>query len=229
MKKIAVFILIVLLFVSCASNKSIKREKNATSEKNVEYALHYAIAKAQSNAKSTLFEYIATEASFVPPEYSALNTNTVPGINTVLSYWKSYMKDFSLQLIQDLAPFMDSLIETLTFDDAISLLYGKDNSVTNLFFSKYKDEIFNELLSYMAKADYSQLEKAVQLYNSYAVVQNHFLKNSVKEIENLNLPEYFSKAMLDLYYSVLSSCEDYVRTTPDPFAESVVTKVFGNY
>ena len=232
MKKAVLLLFILITLVSCSSvKKQIKRQKDIRSEENASFAMSWAMSKAHSNACNELRIYVNGKESFIPATYTDYFTSyDIPGLNTFISSFNTYMRSYIIHAIDELEPVAARLVSDMVFQNATYLAYISDVSGTSYFRDLYYGMIHLRIREVMTSADYTYIEKAVELFNSYAVVQNHFSHNAtVNEIKPVQYVELYTDIMTEEYFRILASCEELVRTTPDPYADKRVSNVFGTY
>jgi Protein of unknown function (DUF4197) len=120
------------------------------------------------------------------------------------------------------APYFFQAVKELTFDDARSILKGRDTAATEYFkeksYSKLYEAFKPEVLASMNEAGVGR---------SYKAMMEKYQSVPFMKAEPLDLDQYVTKKSLDGIFTMVGQAEKEVRTNPEAQVTPRLKKVFG--
>lgn len=226
MKKILAFIILCLVLVSC-STTALHRQNTGYTEDEALFAVKEAARALEENASKTFYNNLFSSETFIPKQYQILETmkKEIPGMNRILNEFKLYYSTLVLNSINTLFTFTSKNISELQFEYPQFYVISSNTSISDYFITLYSRDISAIIKNMLKDADYSLLKEAINTFNTYIKVKS--LKfDPLKETDFNTL---YSDYITEKYISVLKKSEELFRTTPSPYADDTVKKVFGNY
>lgn len=229
MKKTLVFLLICFSLVSCGTAVVYHNDKYTVED--ADYALHVCLETANENARSIFYNRLFSEESFIPDGYSVLNErrDVIPGMATLAENYRAYLSSFVLDRIQSVFEFTGKKIKNISLSNPLHLVIASDTSVSDAFLNMYKSDIKSQIESILKEADFSMLDKMILKYNSYVQSLSFIGEDYEPELKTANYSSVLSDYITNLYCSTLRQSEELFRTTPSPYYDDKVTKIFGNF
>lgn len=224
-----VLFLTILLFASCAT-QIWKPEQRDYTDEEAAFAMKDVMKEAHRSALSAFYKYLQSNEDFVPSSFNCLldSENSVVGLSTLLNSWKLYVAQSALDSITNLTPTVDQWLDTLIFDNPRDYVTRSNTSGTELFESLYKQQVKNLVKDELSKLDYSLLDRAISYYNSALKIKNFNIEN-VELLPNVSIDDInnLADSITEKYFETFASSEEMYRTTPNAYADSVVSLVFG--
>ena len=229
MKKALVFLLICFSLVSCGTTVVYHNDKYTAED--ADYALHVCIETANENARSIFYNRLFAEESFIPSRYKALfeNNNTIPGMATLAESYRTSISSFILDRIQSVFEFADKKVKNISFKNPMNLVTSSDTSISDAFLNMYRSDIKSQIEGILKEADFSMLDKLILKYNSYVQSLSFIGENHGTALEATDYSALLSEYITNLYCNDLRQCEELFRTTPSPYYDNKITRVFGNF
>lgn len=226
MKKIFAILIMCLIFVSCSTTALNRQNANYTEEEAL-FAVKEAANAAETNASKTFYNYLYSSESFIPKQYEILETmkTEIPGMSRILNEFKLYYSSLVLDSINTLFSFTSKKMSELEFEYPQFYVISSNTSISDYFISLYSRDVSAIINDILKNADYSLLKEAINTYNTYIRVKS--LKN--EPLKAIDFSTLYSDYITQQYISFLKKSEELFRTTPSPYADDTVKKVFGNY
>lgn len=185
--------------------------------------------EAHNSALNSFFKYLQTEEDFVPEKYSILisSKDEVIGLSTLLESWRSYVLGISLDVLNRNKATVEQWIKSLEFDNPGEFITSSQTSGTALLRNLYNNQLIQLIKQEVKTYDFDYLDKAATFYNaSIKVKEQH---NSVNLLDEVNADDFDNWAvdLAEKYFEIFAQCEEAYRTTPNPYADSIVSQVFG--
>ncbi len=217
-------ILLMFILVACKTTEGFEN----TAEE-YDFALHYALEKANESAITTLFFKITETDAFLPNNLSFIkaNANSIPGMNKLLSEWTSYMTGYTMDWFEYLRTYLNSLVSAMTFTNPVETVMAGDDSASKAFEQAFGNEIRNTLTENLENIGLEKWEEIVTQYNAWVETSKVLFDEDATPLEEVDIKKELADYTCNLYFSSLQAAEVLFRTTPDPNADETVAKVFG--
>ncbi|MCR5760660.1 MAG: hypothetical protein K6F82_01455 [Sphaerochaetaceae bacterium] len=218
-----------MLFISCSTFGSKHKYEDITEEEAAQ-ALEVALYTASSNAGTEFYRQISQD-SFLPEEYQKMTEfkDVIPGFSVMMETWREYAEEYIYNNLEEFYTFIESRVENMTFEDPIYYVESSNTSITTAFsalnYSSMVDfwrECFEDLEIWGARDILNQ-------YTNWIVSKDQINGTNTELINSVDMREFLSVHMTELYLDLLATEEELFRTTPDPYGNEVARKVFRTY
>lgn len=173
----------------------------------------------------------------LPPEAKAITTNIrlIPGGQDLVNKTILSLNRTAEDAVKEATPIFRNAILNMSFQDAMSILFGKENAATEYlrkstyealkvaFAPKVKSSLNKPLV-----ANVSTNQTWSLLCSSYNGVANSSVgKFSRMKPVNINLENYVTEKALDALFIKVATVEKDIRTNPSARINDVLKRVFG--
>ena len=224
-KKVFILLIILLFFFSsCSTTK-----KFETTKEECDYALHYVLEKANESTLSTFFFRISETELFLPENlnFIAQNAEEIPGMQKMLEEWTKEMQAYTLDWFEGFASLTETLVSETIFENPEKLVVANDTSASMTMEEISREEILSYIQTQLNSADKTKWDEIATQYNAWVQIRNVLFEIDERQLENIDIASNLAESICNLYFEDLKLKESLLRTTPDPNADSIVSKVFG--
>ncbi len=230
-RKIRAYLLafFLILFVSCSSLGSGNSYEVITEEEAAQ-ALKTAITTAATNADTEFYRQLSNN-SFLPEDYTFITElkSTIPGLSQMMDNWKTYVEDYIYSHLEDFYSFVETRASSMEVTDPLTYVETSNTSMTEAFSALYSEEITSFWDSCIENLDQFHLNNILNQYTNWIVSQSLIYGIQMPALEYVDMKEYLSKHLTNLYLELLAREEELFRTTPDPYGDKIARKVFKTY
>lgn len=221
---VAVALLFAILLSSCSTMNSFD-----SSSEECNYAMHYVLGKANESTMSKLFFRITQTSTFLPDDLQFMeqSKDEIPGMSKLLDEWTQSISTYTLDWFEGFKEYTSSLVENIEFQDPEALVLEGDTSGARTMESVYGEDIASYVKTTLEGADLSKWDELATQYNAWVTTRKALYGEEIQPLGDVDLVGDMSQYIKGLYFEDLKAAEELLRTTPDPNADPVVSKVFG--
>lgn len=221
---VAVTLLSAILLSSCSTMNSFD-----SSSEECDYAMHYVLGKANESTMSKLFFRITQTSTFLPDDLQFMeqSKDEIPGMPKLLDEWTQSISTYTLDWFEGFKEYTSSLVENIEFQDPEALVHEGDTSGARTVESVYGEDIASYVKTTLEGADLSKWDELATQYNAWVTTRKALYGEEIQSLGDVDLVGDMSQYIKGLYFEELKAAEELLRTTPDPNADPVVSKVFG--
>ena len=159
----------------------------------------------------------------MPPDVrNASNTLTKLGLGSVVTNAQTQMNHAAEQAVALALPIFTNAITSISITDAMSLVTGGDNAITNYFQQKTSAQ----LLAAFTPVIQQTLDKNGAT-KSYAQIVNTYNKVPLVKKLDPDLTNYVATQAINAMFSQMATAEKNIRTNPIAQTTSALQQVFG--
>lgn len=220
---------LLILFVSCSSLGSGNSYEVITEEEAAQ-ALKTAIITAATNADTEFYRQLSNN-SFLPENYTFITElkSIIPGLSQMMDNWKAYVEDFIYSHLEDFYSFVETRASNMEVTDPLTYVETSNTSMTEAFSALYSEEITAFWASCLEGLEELHAYNILNQYTNWVVSQSLIYGIETPGLEYVDIKEYLSKHLTNLYLDLLAREEELFRTTPDPYGDKIARKVFKTY
>ena len=221
---VAVALLFAIILSSCSTMNSFD-----SSSEECDYAMHYVLGKANESTMSRLFFRITQTSTFLPDDLQFMeqSKDEIPGMSKLLDEWTQSISAYTLDWFEGFKEYTSSLVENIEFQDPEALVLEGDTSGARTMESVYGEDIASYVKTTLEGADLSKWDELATQYNAWVTTRKALYGEEIQPLGDVDLVGDMSQYIKGLYFEDLKAAEELLRTTPDPNADPVVSKVFG--
>ena len=218
---------LLIILVSLSSCRSASAFGNSSEE--CDYALHYALERANESVITDLYFKITQTEAFLPKKLSFINEKAteIPGMKKLIAEWAEYMNNYTMQWFEGFRSYVQKLVSNMIFEDPVEIVGLSEDSASQAFETAFGSEIKLYIQQNLEAVDLTKWEEIATQYKAWVTTNKVLFDTEEPQLEELDIIEALAQDMSDLYFSSLKEAEILFRTTPDPNADKTVSKIFG--
>lgn len=219
----------MLILTSCIS--SAPTSNKTFTESQALYALQTAAIVSTENALDTLKKEVEKTSSFLPPDYQFLNdyTDLIPGLEMSIQDFSSYVSTFFSERYSLFEEAVLTYVADISFENPINFVESSNTSITEYFKKEHINELTTFLTDLFNSADQSVFDQIINQFNRWVKIQSFMGKSPTvsKNKKSSDVYTWIANTLSSEFISILASCEEYYRTTPQAYNDSLAAYVFG--
>lgn len=220
--RILLCISVFLLFVSCTNTAT---DIITDTEEESEATFHTAVQAIVDKTFLNFNKQVTATSDFIPEDYKILadTRREIVGLDVLLKLWKSHISSLIDLRINDFQRWVKGEIDKIDFSDFRELISEGERSISERFIKLYSVQIREQIELLLREVDFDNFEDCIIQYNAFCITHGN-------EGGQLQQQADFRKLFTDIieksFTEKLSDAEEFYRTTPDPYMEPEVARLF---